>query len=242
MRTALCSYDAGILLAMGNYLTETDGFGRCVAFRSGAALLRELCAGQHFDTLVLDEQLLDMDAVTFLEQLPAVQGAARPLIVLLSTRQFLARYESPIYKQADCCFVKPFQIGLLARRIQSIYNGCSENTRGRCEALCRQWGVQGDAVNCGYLADAAVIAVQAESRLALRKEILMTVAELHGVSVAAVDSGLRRLTERLEQQQTPAYRRFKQQTGLGAGRPTVGRLLSAIQQQIECEAGEDKRT
>ena len=56
MRTALCSYDAGILLAMGNYLTETDGFGRCVAFRSGAALLRELCAGQHFDTLVLDEQ------------------------------------------------------------------------------------------------------------------------------------------------------------------------------------------
>lgn len=236
LRTALCSCSAAALLALGNYLAEVPGFGQCVAYRTGAALLRELRGGERFDVLVIDEQLLDMDAVQLLEQLPQEQGG-RPLTILLSSRRYLLRHGQQGSTQADCCMVKPFQAGPLARRIQSLYNEGSESVHAICEELFCSWGLPRDLPACRYLADAAVIAACADGSLALRKEVLSTVGERYGVSVAAVDSGLRRLIEQLEQTDMPSYRQFKQETGLGAGRPTVRALLAAIQLRARKKGG-----
>ena len=96
------------------------------------------------------------------------------------------------------------------------------------DRIRESWGVQGEITKCGYLTDAVTIAEQADDKLALRKQIIMTVSEMRGVSVDAVDSGLRRLIERMEENNTPAYREFKLHTGLGETRPTVGRLVYAI--------------
>jgi len=241
LRSALCSYDAAALLVLSNYLAEMEGFGQCVAYRSGKSLLRELTAGHAFDVLIVDERLLDMDVLELLEQMEKISGENRPLVVVLSTRQFLMRYEHILLNYTDCCLVKPFQAALLAQRIQKFYNKSDAAAQMCCEALYCSWGIPNEGMNSGYLTDVLTIVVHADEKLALRKEIMSAVGNMHGVSVAAVDSGLRRLIEHAEQVAAPEYRAFKRAAGLGAGKPTISKLLGAMRQYVQAE-GERAKT
>ena len=63
-----------------------------------------------------------------------------------------------------------------------------------CKQLYAEWGIQQPDVNCEYLTTALQVVCGTERKLAVRKEILQTVAEEHHTTVAAVDCGMRRLT------------------------------------------------
>ena len=52
-----------------------------------------------------------------------------------------------------------------------------------------------------------------------QKQLLEQVAQQYQVSVAAVDSGIRRLIDQLEEQCPPAWQRFKLECGLGRRTP-----------------------
>ena len=62
----------------------------------------------------------------------------------------------------------------------------------------RSGGIQQPDVNCEYLTTALQVVCGTERKLAVRKEILQTVAEEHHTTVAAVDCGMRRLIDGVE--------------------------------------------
>lgn len=68
-------------------------------------------------------------------------------------------------------------------------------------------------------------------------EILQGVAEHHNVTVAAVDSGLRRLIDALETRQMPAWKAFKEKTHLAGQKVTAGKLIYTLRAQISQEYG-----
>lgn len=68
-------------------------------------------------------------------------------------------------------------------------------------------------------------------------EILQGVAEHHNVTVAAVDSGLRRLIDALETRQMPAWNAFKGKTHLAGQKVTAGKLIYTLRAQISQEYG-----
>lgn len=71
-----------------------------------------------------------------------------------------------------------------------------------------------------------------ERKLAVRKEILQTVAEEHHTTVAAVDCGMRRLIDGVEKYNTEAWQKFKQDYGLMGHSVTLGKLIYAGRQKL----------
>lgn len=87
-------------------------------------------------------------------------------------------------------------------------------------------------VNCEYLTTALQVVCGTERKLAVRKEILQTVAEEHHTTVAAVDCGMRRLIDGVEKYNTEAWQKFKQDYGLMGHSVTLGKLIYAGRQKL----------
>ena len=97
-----------------------------------------------------------------------------------------------------------------------------------CNELYAKWGIPQPDGNSEYLTSALQVACETDRKLALRKEILQAVAEEHHVTVAAVDSGLRRVIEGLESRNTESWQEFKRKNGLAGGKITTGKLVGAM--------------
>lgn len=102
----------------------------------------------------------------------------------------------------------------------------------RCSQLYAAWGIPQGDVNAGYLSCAVGIACSTSQKLAIRKEILQAVSEQFDTSVAAVESGIRRMVDQLEEIPTPAWLAFKADTRLGSGKPTTGKLIYAVRDVV----------
>ena len=101
-----------------------------------------------------------------------------------------------------------------------------------CTHLYELWKLPQPDPNCEYLTLAVQIACSADGKLALRKEILQGVAEQYHITVAAVDSGLRRLVEGLETRHPVEWEHFKAENGLTGLKVTTGRLVYSLQQTV----------
>ena len=101
-----------------------------------------------------------------------------------------------------------------------------------CTHLYELWKLPQPDTNCEYLTLAVQIACSADGKLALRKEILQGVAEQYHITVAAVDSGLRRLVEGLETRHPVEWEHFKAENGLTGLKVTTGRLVYSLQQTV----------
>ena len=86
--------------------------------------------------------------------------------------------------------------------------------------------------NKRYLTGALRVMMGSDHRLAIRKEILGPVAEEYGLTVAAVDSALRRLLETLDETGTQTWRDFRKEYGLERRKVTIGRLLYALESKL----------
>ena len=101
-----------------------------------------------------------------------------------------------------------------------------------CNRLYEAWGIPQGDVNAAYLSHAVGIVCSTSQKLAIRKEILQAVSEQFETSVTAVESGIRRMVDQLEEKPTPAWLAFKADTRLGSGKPTTGKLIYAVRDVV----------
>lgn len=221
-RIALCSADSIMMRSTADYLLETGTAERCVVFRRGEHLLRDLDRGDTYDCIVLDTMLVDMDATEVMMRLRALRLQTRPNIIVLVPPQCSFRMQRRIPGEVDSFLCKPLNPESLAQRIDLL---CAEKQTNHEEDLLKQWGVALERTQVQYFTEAVQLLVRADKPLALRKELLSEVAENHCVSVSAVDSGLRRMIANLEEENTLGYQKFKKNNGLDGVRPTVKKLL-----------------
>ena len=102
----------------------------------------------------------------------------------------------------------------------------------QCGQLYETWGISRADINARYLTCAVSIVCSTSQKLAIRKEILQAVSEQFDTSVAAVESGIRRMVDQLEEIPTPAWLAFKADTRLGSGKPTTGKLIYAVRDVV----------
>ena len=204
LRVALMSYDDRELRIRKFYLEEQSTIIRCTCFQSGEPVLQALRQERCFDVLVLSSQLEDMDSLTFLEKLNRLPS------------------HPPLLLQGDGW----------ADDITGVPGRNSMQIERFCTHLYELWKLPQPDTNCEYLTLAVQIACSADGKLALRKEILQGVAEQYHITVAAVDSGLRRLVEGLETRHPVEWEHFKAENGLTGLKVTTGRLVYSLQQTV----------
>lgn len=93
-------------------------------------------------------------------------------------------------------------------------------------------GIRIPDINCSYLTSAVGVVYSTSQKLAIRKEILQAVSEQYGVSVSAVDSGIRRMIDQLEAKPAEGWTQFKAESGFEAEKPTTGKLIYAIKRYL----------
>ncbi len=233
LRIAVVSYDVLWLRVMSRYCSEHGAFVWADYYTKGSQLLDALAIGSEVQVVILDEQMQDMDLLVFMKEYWALELKNPPIMIGMCSKRHLG-YTSCLYSLGIVeCVTKPVQIASLASRAIFLqYTRSDDAVKRFCEELYREWGVEASD-NATYLIDAVKIAYDSNEKLAVRKEIIWRIAEMRGCSHAAVDSGLRRLIEKTEKTAEGAYRSFKEKSGLGEKKPTVGELVYALKNQIK---------
>ena len=107
-----------------------------------------------------------------------------------------------------------------------------QRTEQQCQQLYHSWGIRIPDINCSYLTSAVGVVYGTSQKLAIRKEILQAVSEQYGVSVSAVDSGIRRMIDQLEAKPAEGWTQFKAESGFEAEKPTTGKLIYAVKRYL----------
>ncbi len=235
IQVAIASYDASWLRVAGNYLAEQMGIGHIDCYGRGGLLLAALKEGVSPQVLVMDEQLQDMDLLTFMQGYIGLHLPNQPIVIGVCSKQYLGYTGNLISLGMTDFIAKPVRMqGLHARILELYHEQGGGRVREYCEACYRNWGIEANE-STAYLTDAVRVASDAVEKLALRKEIVWGVAKRHDCSVDAVDSSLRRLIDKLEQKATPEYLVFKQSIGFSNKKMAVGPLIFAMRAQINGE-------
>lgn len=227
LNVALANYDPRELRVQKRYLEEQSSYIHCCGYQNGQELLEELRKTRHYDVIVLGSRLEDMDEMEFLVALRRITPI--PPLLLFHERRDSAN--TALYLHTN---------GAMQRSELSSLLGELDRMSGRqltqvekiCQQLYAEWGIDHPDINCGYLTSALRIACGAEQKLALRKELLQQVSEEYHVSVAAVDSGLRRMVNECEAQGSAGWLAFKHANGLDNKKPSIGKLIYAARAQL----------
>lgn len=171
-----------------------------------------------------------MDSIQFL---PRLRGLARKPLVLLRDdgRNEKAAVES--LSQEDACYlIRQATLEDMLRELRAPAHSPAESLEKRCERIYRSWGLNTSDANKRYLTGAVRVMMASDHRLAIRKEILGAVAQEHHLTIAAVDSALRRLLDTLDATGTQAWLDFRKEYGLERKRVTIGRLIYALESKL----------
>ena len=226
-RVALASYDPREMRVWIRYLEERNPAIRCTGYRTSKTLLERLELGD-VDVLVLGGRLEDMDSLQFL---PKMRGLSRKPLVLLRDDGRNEKAAVECLSQDDVCYlIRQATLDDMLQELHAPAHRPAETLERRCERIYRSWGVSTYDANKRYLTGAVRVMMGCDHRLAIRKEILGPVAEENNLTVAAVDSALRRLLETLDETSTPAWLEFKKEYGLE--RVTIGRLIYALESKL----------
>ena len=217
---ALASYDPREMRVWMRYLEECNPAIRCTGYRTSQTLLR---------------RLEDVDSIQFL---PRLRGLARKPLVLLRDdgRNEKAAVES--LSQEDACYlIRQATLEDMLRELRAPAHSPAESLEKRCERIYRSWGLNTSDANKRYLTGAVRVMMASDHRLAIRKEILGAVAQEHHLTIAAVDSALRRLLDTLDATGTQAWLDFRKEYGLERKRVTIGRLIYALESKLSQQEG-----
>lgn len=204
LQVALASYDRKELRVQKNYLEEQNPVLACTCFLNGHKLLQELQQGHNFDIVVLCSQMEDMSSIEFMMELRKLEH--KPLLMLFDEGR---RKNSSALRMEDsgsCCCVERMELKNLLRELYRMPGQQWQRTEQQCQQLYHSW--------------------------AIRKEILQAVSEQYGVSVSAVDSGIRRMIDQLEAKPAEGWTQFKAESGFEAEKPTTGKLIYAIKRYL----------
>ena len=132
----------------------------------------------------------------------------------------------------SCCCVERMELKNLLRELYRMPGQQWQRTEQQCQQLYHSWGIRIPDINCSYLTSAVGVVYGTSQKLAIRKEILQAVSEQYGVSVSAVDSGIRRMIDQLEAVSSGAWNAFKAENGLAGQKPTIGKLIYAVKNTL----------
>ena len=230
LRIALASYDLRQLRVWSHYLEEQSTGLSSHGFRSGGELLVALLQGEHFDVVVLGSQLEDMSAMEFLGRVGRMRE--RPYFLLMDEGP---QDRASVSRNPDgpCYLIRQTSLRDLLEQLQNVPGSPTRPVERICKQYYDRWHIQQPDVNCTYLTQAVCIACGSSIRLAIRKEILQQIAEQRHMTVAAVNSGLRRLIDGLETRQPAAWRSFKEKYHLDEANVTTGKLIYALKRAVE---------
>lgn len=230
LRVALANYDMREIRVQKNFLEEQCSFLECTGYRSGQELLEALRQRSCYDVIVLGSQLEDMDEAEFIVQLR--QLSSKPLLLLFGESRHSENTLSCVHTDGNCYIARQTELKILMEELYRASGRRAVRIEELCSQLYAEWGVSDADIKCAYLTSAVRVVCNSRHRLAVRKELLLPVSEEFHVSVAAVDSGLRRLVEEREAQSTPGWRVFKQEHGFADKRPTTGKLIYAVRDSL----------
>lgn len=233
LRVALVSYDTQELRVWHHYLAEQSADILCSEYHSGEEVLQTLRQGRLVDVVVLGGQLEDMDSMEFLARMSKLRR--KPLLLMQEGSRRDKSAAASLTPDGPCYLVRQTSLKDLLQTLLSAVGPLRESPEQMCRRLYAEWGVVQPDSNCDYLTEAVLVAADSKRKLAIRKEILQTVAERHRVTVAAVDSGLRRLIENFETRRTPAWVEFKQRFELEGRRISAGKMIYTLRALIEPE-------
>lgn len=228
LHIALASYDLRELRVYKRYLQEQSPVIGCTCFRSGQKLLEQLQQGDHYDAIVLCNELDDMSGAKFTERLRQLEK--RPMLLVQDNGQNSAVLS--VEPAEDCCVVEYGGLKKLLWQIYQMPGQMNQRLERQCGQLYESWGIPRTDINARYLSWAVGIVCSTTQKMAIRKEILQAVSEQFDTSVTAVDSGIRRMVDQLEARTNPAWTAFKAETGLNASKPTTGKLIYAVRDFI----------
>lgn len=214
LQVALASYDRKELRVQKNYLEEQNPVLACTCFLNGHKLLQELQQGHNFDIVVLCSQMEDMSSIEFMMELRKLEH--KPLLMLFDEGR---RKNSSALRMEDsgsCCCVERMELKNLLRELYRMPGQQWQRTEQQCQQLYHSWGIRIPDINCSYLTSAVGVVYGTSQKLAIRKEILQAVSEQYGVSVSAVDSGIRRMIDQLEAKPAEGWTQFKAESGFEA--------------------------
>ena len=201
-------------------LLQDKGFARAFALRClPREVARNLCS-----------QMEDMSSIEFMMELRKLEH--KPLLMLFDEGR---RKNSSALRMEDsgsCCCVERMELKNLLRELYRMPGQQWQRTEQQCQQLYHSWGIRIPDINCSYLTSAVGVVYGTSQKLAIRKEILQAVSEQYGVSVSAVDSGIRRTIDQLEAKPAEGWTQFKAESGFEAEKPTTGKLIYAIKRYL----------
>ena len=230
LQVALASYDRKELRVQKNYLEEQNPVLACTCFLNGHKLLQELQQGHNFDIVVLCSQMVDMSSLEFVTRLRRLER--KPLLMLFDEGR---RRNSTVLRMEpsdDFYYVEDVDLQTLLREIYRMPGQRGQQMELDCQKLYESWGMQLPDINCSYLTSAVSVVYAVPQKMAIRKEVLQAVSTQYSVSVAAVDSGIRRMVDQLENRNTEPWEAFKRESGLEKERPTTGKLIYAVKNHL----------
>lgn len=235
---ALANYDPRELWVEQQYIQEHSPLVQCVLFRTGRSLLEALRAGQNFAVIVLGSQLEDMDSLELIRQLRQLE--TKPPLLMFDEGGRRGSAARRVFAGGDlnADALRRIELAQLVEEVDRLLHRYPQQTSPAFELHCQkmfdEWGVSrmyaGSSLR--YFTRALCIACATAGQLAIRKEILNKVAEQCSVSVAAVDSGIRRMIDDLEVRLPDGWCAFKQKYGFEERRPTTGKLIYAAKQYL----------
>ena len=226
---ALCSVDHTLMRATAACLEECDPEIHSVVFRRGETLLQEMQrAPGRYQCVLLDDMMRDMDVLEFMLRMQALSLEDPPYVLYVTTPAAFFRVLQ-LLPGGGSRFIflpGPLRPELLADRLRTFCGRKAARLQtDPVQQLLKELHLTGKENQ--YLRIALPLRLKSGEELALRKGLLQATADHYGVSLAAVDSALRRGIKTLEEENTPEYQRFKQSCGLAGKRPTVASFLDA---------------
>jgi len=182
------------------------------------------------DVLVLGGKLEDMDGMQFLLKMRSLKH--KPLVLLRDDGRNEQSAVESLNKNDACYLIRQTSLAEMLRELRAPISRPQEPLEKRCERIYRSWGLSPHDANKRYLTGAIRAMMAADHRPALRKEILRVVAEENHLTVAAVDSGLRRMLATLDDYNTQAWQDFKEEYGFSRRKVTIGRLIYALENKL----------
>lgn len=226
----LANYDLRQIRVQKNFLEEQCTFINCTGFCSGRELIEKLWQGMRCDVVVLGSQLDDMDEAEFITQLRRL--VSRPLLLQFGESRHSESTASCLRADGNSYIARETELKNLLEELYKAAGRRSIKIETLCLRLYAEWGIRQPDTNCGYLTSALRTACASSGKLAIRKQLLQRVSEEHHVSIAAVDSGLRRLVDECEAQGSEGWLEFKRASGFAGKKFTTGKLIYAARERL----------
>ena len=230
LKIALACYDRRELRVQKRFLEEEGPAITCTCFQSGEYLLAVLRQDTSFDVVIVCGELADMTALEFLAGSRALE--TRPILLLFDDAKRKNESALCVETEKGVYYVGQADLKSLLRQLYQMPGQQGQRMERQCRELYESWGLQPSDVNCGYLTCAVSVVMSSSQKMAIRKEILQTVGQQFGVSVSAVDSGIRRMIDQLEAAPSEAWQTFKEESGFAADKLTTGKLIYAVKNQL----------